>query len=75
MPKVPRIKGAEAIKGFEKHGFKVIRISGDHYIMAKAGHDMRLSIPVKAGKDVGVGLLASQIKAAGLTVQQFIDAL
>lgn len=35
----------------------------------------RLSIPVHGGKTVGIGLLARQIKVAGLTVDEFIALL
>jgi predicted RNA binding protein YcfA (HicA-like mRNA interferase family) len=43
--------------------------------MKRAGHPNRLSVPVHAGRTVGVGLLKSQIVAAGLTVDEFNDLL
>ena len=75
MPEVPRISGAKAVKAFERAGFEVVRIKGSHHIMKRTGHPNRLSIPVHAGKTVGVGLLKSQIDAAGLTVEKFIENL
>jgi predicted RNA binding protein YcfA (HicA-like mRNA interferase family) len=74
MPKVPRIAGREAVTAFEKHGYEVARINGSHHILKKPGCN-RLSIPVHNGKTVGTGLLASQIKAAGLTVEEFTELL
>ncbi len=74
-PKVPRIRGADAIKAFEKAGFSVLRVKGSHWIMGKDGHYYRLSVPVHAGETVGTGLLGDLIEKAGLTVQQFIDLL
>jgi len=71
MPKVPRIDGNAAVRAFEKAGFVVVRQAGSHQIMKKRDHPSILSIPVHRGKDVGTGLLASQIKAAGLTVEEF----
>ncbi len=75
MPKVPRISGLEAIRAFQKGGFTVIRVKGSHHIMARAGWAARLSIPVHPGRTVGLGLLRSQISAAGLTVDEFIGLL
>ena len=75
MPKTPRITGEEAVRAFEKSGFILERINGSHHILKKEGHRFRLSIPVHKGKTVGLGLLKSQIEAAGLTVEQFIELL
>jgi predicted RNA binding protein YcfA (HicA-like mRNA interferase family) len=72
---LPRISGKQAIAAFNKAGFEVVRIKGSHHIMKKACHRFRLSIPVHAGETLGVGLLASQIEAAGLTLQEFISLL
>lgn len=75
MPKVPRVSGLDAIKAFKKVGFELSRTHGSHHILARDGHQYNLSIPVHAGKTVGCGLLRSQIKAAGLTVEEFIALL
>ena len=71
MPKVPRITGKEAKKAFEKAGFLEDRMNGSHCILKKPGHRFLLSIPMHDGKTLGVGLLKSQIDAAGLTVDEF----
>ena len=75
MPKVPRVSGTEAVRAFEKAGFSHDRTSGSHYFMKKEGHRYLLSIPIHKGKTVGTGLLKSQIEAAGLTIEEFIDLL
>jgi predicted RNA binding protein YcfA (HicA-like mRNA interferase family) len=75
MPEIPRITGKEAKRAFEKAGFAVVRVSGSHHIMKKAGHPNRLSIPIHAGQTIGKGLLNSQIEAAGLTVEKFLSLL
>jgi predicted RNA binding protein YcfA (HicA-like mRNA interferase family) len=68
---VPRITGSEAIKAFCKDGYVVDHIRGSHHILKHPHRIERLSIPVHAGKTVGVGLLRSQIRIAGLTPEQF----
>lgn len=75
MAKVPTISGMDAVRAFERAGFVVVRISGSHHIMKKESHPHRLSIPVHAGKTVGKGLLQSQIAAAGLTTEEFLELL
>jgi predicted RNA binding protein YcfA (HicA-like mRNA interferase family) len=75
MANVPRISGAEAVRAFERAGFRHVRTTGSHYILKKDGHRYTLSIPIHKGKTVGVGLLRSQIDAAGLTVERFIELL
>ncbi|MBI1903336.1 MAG: type II toxin-antitoxin system HicA family toxin [Planctomycetes bacterium] len=75
MPAIPRITGRDAVRAFERAGFTVARISGSHHILKKEGCPNRLSIPVHAGETVGTGLLKSQIEAAGLTIEQFLELL
>jgi predicted RNA binding protein YcfA (HicA-like mRNA interferase family) len=76
MPsKVPRITGEAAVAAFCKAGYGVDRVRGSHHILRHPEKTERLSIPVHKGKTVGVGLLSSQIKLAGLTVEQFIELL
>ena len=73
MPSVPRIKGSDAVRAFQKVGYVLDRVAGSHHILKRG--PSTLSIPCHAGKTIGPGLLHSQIKAAGLTVEQFIELL
>ena len=76
MPnRVPRVTGEEAVAAFCKAGFRCDRVHGAHHILRHPGKAERLSIPVHRGKTVGVGLLARQIKLAGLTIAEFTDLL
>ena len=73
--KVPRVTGEEAIKAFCKDGYLVVRITGSHHYLRHPDKPIALSIPVHRGRTLGVGLLASKIKDAGLTVEQFQNLL
>lgn len=75
MAKLPRISGEDAVRAFKKAGFCHDRMRGSHCILKKAGHQYHLSIPMHRGRTLGAGLLRSQIEAAGLTVDEFIDLL
>ena len=74
MCRLPRITGKEAVKAFCRAGYVLDRIHGSHHILKQDGRG-RLTIPVHAGKTVGLGLLASQIATAGLSVDEFNDLL
>lgn len=75
MPRVPRITGDAAVKAFSKVGFVLDHIEGSHHILRKSGERHRLSIPVHGSEIVGLGLLKSQIRKAGLTVEEFRNLL
>lgn len=69
MSELPRVTGEQAVKAFTSAGFALDRIRGSHHILKRGS--LRLTIPVHKGKIVGAGLLLSQIRAAGLTKDEF----
>jgi predicted RNA binding protein YcfA (HicA-like mRNA interferase family) len=73
--KVPRVTGEEAVAAFCKAGYAVVRITGSHHYLRHPEKRVALSIPVHRRKTLGVGLLASKIKDAGMTVEEFIELL
>jgi predicted RNA binding protein YcfA (HicA-like mRNA interferase family) len=75
MPKLPDVTGEQAVAAFGTFGFSVVRISGSHHIMKKSGHRHILTVPVHKGQSLKPGTLRSLIRAAGITVEQFIEAL
>ena len=70
MPKLPVISGAEAVKAFERAGWRQDRQRGSHVIMLKPGHIASLSIPQH--RELAPGTLRSLIRAAGMTVEEFV---
>jgi predicted RNA binding protein YcfA (HicA-like mRNA interferase family) len=73
MPPVPVLRPAEVVKIFRKLGWDVARQRGSHIIMTKPGHIATLSIPEHS--EVARGTLRGLISMAGLTVDQFLEAL
>lgn len=71
MPQLPVISGAEAVTKFERAGWEVDRQRGSHVMMVKAGSIVTLSIPQH--RELDRGLLRALIRAAGLTVEAFIE--
>jgi len=74
MANLPSISGREAVRAFEKIGWKVVRIgSSCHIIMKKEGMRTILSIPDH--KTLDRGLLRSLIRDAFLSVEEFCKLL
>ena len=75
MPRLPRVSPGEAKKAFERAGFVVARQSGSHCTLKKDGWPLLITIPLHQGKTLGAGLLAKLIKNAGLSHEEFEQAL
>jgi len=73
MASVPLISGQEAVRTFEKFGWKVSRQRGSHIVLTKDGEIATLSVPNH--KEVARGTLRSLIRAANLTIDEFVAAL
>jgi len=73
MPSVPILKPREVVKTFEGFGWEVARQRGSHIILTKEAHIATLSVPNHA--HVARGTLRSLIARAGLTVDEFVNAI
>ena len=69
-PSLPVLSGREVVRVFESLGWQVARQSGSHVIMVKESEMTTLSIPDH--REVAKGTLRSLIRAAGITVSEFI---
>ena len=73
MPRLPVISGREAVRAFERAGWKVSRREGSHIILTKVGVTITLSIPDH--REIRRGTLRSLIRKAGLTIEEFMPLL
>jgi predicted RNA binding protein YcfA (HicA-like mRNA interferase family) len=58
---------------YEKLGWQVARQRGSHVIMVKKGQTTTLSIPDH--KEVARGTLRNLVRAAGVTLDEFVSVL
>ena len=72
MPRLPTLSGREVVRVFERFGWQVVRQSSSHIIMVREGSFATLSIPNH--REVAKGTLRSLIRAANLSVTEFIKA-
>lgn len=73
MGKLANISGKEAVKAFGRAGWIGAGQVGSHYVMTKQGERANLSIPQH--KELSTGTLRALIRAAGMTVEQFLELL
>jgi len=72
MPPLPVLSGREVVRVFAALGWDVARRRGSHIVLAKDGHLATLSVPDH--RIVAKGTLRSLIRAANLTVEEFLAA-
>lgn len=70
--KLPVLKPKQVIRALERTGFYVHHTTGSHYILKK--DNLRVTVAYH-NRDLKPGTLAAIIKAAGLTVEDFLDLL
>lgn len=71
MPKLPRISGREAIRALETLGFTVVRQRGSHVVLRRGGS----GCVVPDHRELKTGTLAGALKQAGVSVDEFLQAL
>ncbi len=71
MSELPQVSGRQVVKALRKVGYARDRQRGSHIILVKNGHIASLSVPDH--KEVAKGTLRGLIRAAGLTVDEFLD--
>jgi predicted RNA binding protein YcfA (HicA-like mRNA interferase family) len=70
MASLPVLNGKEVVRLFERLGWRVVRQSSSHIILTKEGEIATLSVPDH--KEVAKGTLRSLIRAANLTIDEFV---
>jgi predicted RNA binding protein YcfA (HicA-like mRNA interferase family) len=70
MPRLPRLRGRQAIGALSRAGFVVVRIRGSHHFLRHP--DGRVTVvPLHAGETLGPGLLSKILKDAAMDVEEF----
>lgn len=70
---LPVLSGREVVRVFGNLGWQMVRQAGSHMILVKSGETATLSVPDH--REVARGTLRALIRAAGVTVQEFLDAM
>ncbi len=73
MASLPVLSGQDVVRVFGILGWIVARQRGSHIVMIKEGEMATLSVPDH--KEVARGTLRSLIRAANLTIDEFVAAI
>lgn len=73
MSRLGNISGKEAVKAFQKIGWRQLGQVGSHLVMVKPSSRVNLSIPQH--KELSTGTLRALIRYAGISVEQFLELL
>ena len=71
MNKLPVISGKKAIKFLERAGFVIVRQRGSHVRMKMVTSEKTIKLTIPLHETLDRGTLASIIRSAGLTIEQF----
>ena len=71
MPKLPVVSGAEVVRALEKLGFVTVRQRGSHLVMRRGS----MGCVVPNHRELKVGTLTGLLKQAGVSVEEFLEAL
>lgn len=72
MPPLPALSGREVVRVFGALGWSVARQRGSHIVLVKDDHLATLSVPDH--RTVAKGTLRALIRAADMTVEEFLAA-
>jgi predicted RNA binding protein YcfA (HicA-like mRNA interferase family) len=71
MPKLPRVSGAEVVRALQHMGFAVARQRGSHIVLRRGSS----GCVVPNHRELKTGTLAGLLKQAGVSVEDFLNAL
>jgi predicted RNA binding protein YcfA (HicA-like mRNA interferase family) len=73
MAKLPVVSGADAVKAFQRAGWRVDRQRGSHVVLLRAGSIASLSVPQHS--ELAPGTLRALLRAAAMSVEEFTGLL
>jgi len=73
MAPLPVISGAKVVRALERAGWKQDRQRGSHVVMLMEGRNASLSVPQH--REIAPGTLRALIRAAGMSVDEFVALL
>ena len=70
-PSLPHVSGAEAVRALQKIGFAVLRQKGSHVMLRRGA----AGCVVPQHRELKIGTLSGLLKQAGISADEFIEAL
>jgi predicted RNA binding protein YcfA (HicA-like mRNA interferase family) len=74
--KLVGLSGRRIVNALRRGGFDLIRVSGSHHVLRKPEvPNSTVVVPVHGARDIPPGTVASILRQAGLTVEEFSSLL
>jgi predicted RNA binding protein YcfA (HicA-like mRNA interferase family) len=73
--RLPRVTAREVIAALERAGWVQVRSTGSHRHLQRPGQAGTVTVPMHAGETIYPKLLASILRQAGLTADEFRELL
>lgn len=73
MPKLPILSGDQAVRGFEKLGYQVVRQHGSHIRMHHKFDKSKKPLTIPRHKTLGKGLLRKLIRDADIVIETLVN--
>ena len=75
MAKLPIVSGSEAVKAFQRLGFFIDRQRGSQVVLKKTTPQGERGCVLPMHREIALGTLRSALKMAGISPEEFRDAL
>lgn len=75
MPKPPIVSGSQAVKALQRLGFQVDRQRGSHVVMKRTSPEGDRGCVIPMHREIALGTLRAALRQAGVTVEEFSEAL
>jgi predicted RNA binding protein YcfA (HicA-like mRNA interferase family) len=69
--KLPAVNGKQVIAALEKEGWYVKRVRGSHHVLRHPSIPDAIPVPVHGSRPLKRGTLASILRAAGISREEF----
>ena len=73
--RLPALSFREVIRALERLGFRIDHVTGSHHRLKHVQDPRRTTVVPRHSGDIKRGVLRSIIRQAGITVDDFLDAL
>jgi predicted RNA binding protein YcfA (HicA-like mRNA interferase family) len=73
--KLPAVNGKQVIAALEKEGWYVKRVRGSHHVLRHQSIPDAIPVPVHGSRPLKRGTLASILRAAGISRDEFAQRL
>lgn len=73
--KLPAVSGKQVIVALEKQGWYVKRIRGSHHVLRHPNIPDAVPVPVHGNREIKRGTLASILRVAGMSRDEFAQLL